>query len=106
MFFHPVDNHIEDHPSDDVIAKAVDQHEASPGPQDAAHLVDNRLLVRIVMEGIAAGYHIKRAIVKWQVLAICGDERKGAVNICQRIFGVGHPAHGRRIIQADHPGRQ
>ena len=64
VIFSTGDTNIKDKIPNGIIAGAVNEHEASVVIEDTKHFRDGAVLMRVVMEGITTGDHIKRTVRK------------------------------------------
>jgi hypothetical protein len=88
---HAGDTHVLDQPPPEAIATAVDQEQASPWFQDAVHLGDGAVLMRIMVEAIGTCHHVEGAGWEGEALAVPLD--------CGEVFRVRSPA---RLALGEH----
>ena len=68
VFLDAADDDVKHDPSDHVVAEPVDQQKPASGPEHAPHLPNHILLMRVVVERVAARDHVEGRVPKRQLL--------------------------------------
>ena len=68
--FHGRDADVVNEPSPEPVTTAVQKKQASAQLEHTEHLGDCPILMRIMVETVGTGHHIKAAVGKWKPLTI------------------------------------